>query len=84
MRRLLGVPNTDSTRRILDVWGFTFVIEYMESLISINYSQVRDEVIGHTRICFGMFGLPFFFGGGVRGVQSKKSNNEVSFAIWTS
>ena len=60
------------------------MIEYMESLISINYSQVRDEVIGHTRICFGMFGLPFFFGGGVRGVQSKKSNNEVSFGIWTS
>ena len=63
VRRLLGVPNTDSPGRIVDVWGFIFLMEYMESLISINYSQVRDEVIGHTHICFGIFGLPFLRGG---------------------
>ena len=75
VRRLLGVPNTDSPGRIVDVCGFTFLIEYMESLISINYSQVRDEVVGHTHICFGIFGrLAFHFcgrGGGSGGSNPK-------------
>ena len=43
--------------------GIYFLMEYMESLISINYPQVRDEVIGHTHICSGIFGLPFLRGG---------------------
>lgn len=75
VRRLLGVPNTDSPGRIVDVWGFTFLIEYMESLISINYSQVRDEDIGNTHICFCMLYLAFNFcgRGGVSGGSNPKN-----------